>query len=219
MMKGRRGVRAPRRLPDYLSWKVPDVKMLALCRWCRKEYLAVARRGVPRTKCCSVECRGEMQHARHVPKVHQQRRCPTCQQDFVAKERGARGAAQRFCSVDCARWQKRGLRPRTSGPAWYVAKNGYVSARINGRTTLQHRLAMEQALGRPLEPFENVHHKNGIRDDNRSENLELWTKAQPCGQRPEDLVAWIVHYYPDLVESELKTRKREQKTGQLRLVV
>lgn len=195
------------------------MKMLALCGWCGKEYPAVGRKGVPRTRCCSVDCRGKMQHADHVPKVQQRRQCATCRRDFVPKERGVRGAAQRFCSVTCARWQKRGPRPRISGPAWYVAKNGYVSARVNGQTVLQHRVIMENILGRPLEPFENVHHKNGIRDDNRPENLELWAKAQPCGQRPEDLVAWVVHYYPQLVDAELKTRRREQKSGQLRLVV
>jgi hypothetical protein len=62
---------------------------------------------------------------------------------------------------------------------------------------------MENVLGRYLEPFENVHHRNGVRDDNRPENLELWTRPQPTGVRARDAVDWartILELYADLPE-------------------
>ncbi len=62
---------------------------------------------------------------------------------------------------------------------------------------------MEQIIGRYLERFENVHHKNGDRKDNRPENLELWSVKQPSGQRAEDKVKYAIEilelYAPELL--------------------
>lgn len=57
----------------------------------------------------------------------------------------------------------------------------------------EHRQIMEVMLARPLHPDETVHHKNGIRDDNRPENLELWSTYHPFGQKVTDLVIWAQH--------------------------
>ena len=54
----------------------------------------------------------------------------------------------------------------------------------------EHQFVMMRALGRELLPGETVHHKNGVKFDNRLDNLELWVTTQPAGQRPEDLVLW-----------------------------
>lgn len=90
------------------------------------------------------------------------------------------------------------LRRGAAAPRYSSKVNGYVMVRgyydhPNSTTygrIYEHVLVMSEKLGRALYPGESVHHINGVRDDNRPENLELWVTRQPRGQRPEDLVAW-----------------------------
>ncbi len=90
----------------------------------------------------------------------------------------------------------------------YINRNGYRVVCFGGRVILEHRLVMEQKIGRPLFDYENVHHRNGVRDDNRPENLELWARPQPTKARVVDLVVWareIESTYGALVDGGVVT--------------
>ena len=69
-------------------------------------------------------------------------------------------------------------------------EDGYIREKTESGWKSQHRIIMEKQIGRPLLKEENVHHINGIRNDNRIENLELWSTSQAIGQRVIDKIKW-----------------------------
>lgn len=83
--------------------------------------------------------------------------------------------SRQFCSKKCyAKWRKG--KPRCE--FWY--ENGYkILSCGDGIGIKEHIKIMEDFIGRKIDRHkENVHHKNGIRDDNRIENLELMTRGE-----------------------------------------
>lgn len=158
------------------------------CRTCGREYVTRSRnRNCPH---CVFE---SLKHP-----------CADCGQqcDSRAERCLACSSARSPKSHESPHWK--GGRTKTFQGYVLIKAHGHPRARKSGGNYVrEHILVMEAILGRYLLPGESVHHKNGQRDDNRPENLELWVKSQPAGQRAADLLAWareIIAVYGPLEE-------------------
>ena len=141
-------------------------------RWKRGKDLSAPKHGLMRKGSCTTPGCGYPVKARQL--------CRTCYGYFergeepkIFRRRGTYAKERKIDSKGYAKWYDP-TSPHASPSGW----------------VFEHRHVMAEWLGRKLYPGENIHHRNGVRSDNRVENLQLWVSFQPAGQRPSDLVEW-----------------------------
>lgn len=147
--------------------------------FCKPHYYRVKRTGIPgcaavqsrsaNVGSCSVECCDNPSITRGYCNAHYLRSLKGRPLNSQVRNRARNGAGSRW-----------------------VNRCGYVVITLPGEKgrKMEHRLIMERTIGRDLLKGETVHHINGIKEDNRPENLELWCGSHPAGQKIPDLVDW-----------------------------
>ena len=116
------------------------------------------------------------------------RKCENCGKMFDTFPCYDKRSKHRFCCRKCEAEYRSNSRDEWKG-GYINPTTGYRAISINGKPVDEHRLIMEKHLGRKLEKWEHVHHKNGNRTDNRIENLELTTRWEhPKKHKKENII-------------------------------
>lgn len=144
---------------------------------------------------CGKECRRIKCHIKNPNKVFCNTKCSNGYNSPLSAKRGSESYG----------WK--GGRRRS--PLGYIYLYAPEHPKATHKCVLEHRYVMEKKIGRLLSDHETVHHKNGIRDDNRIQNLELWSTQHGKGGRVVDLVKYAIDilskYRPELLIKNEKT--------------
>jgi hypothetical protein len=143
---------------------------------------------------CSLFVKTCAECAREFVPSSRHKRCPRCR----AKNTCQCGRPKMVTSLTCTVWRKNGGKSNSNWKGGRTThKRGYVMVwapehprGARSKYVFEHILVLEASIGRYLIQGESVHHRNGVRGDNRIENLELWTRPQPEGIRVQDAVDW-----------------------------
>lgn len=109
---------------------------------------------------------------------------------------------------------KNGTLPKRTDQQGYILVHDRNHSRANKSGFVrEHIKVMTEHLKRDLLPKENIHHINGVRDDNRIENLELWNSGQPCGQRVNEKQAFYVSFIAEYKGEFLNDCKTNDLVG------
>jgi hypothetical protein len=123
-----------------------------------------------RGKCCSPECLKRYQESlKEDVLIRREKKCDNCQTIFY---RFGDKKKYNFCSRKCSTEYMVGDKSH-SYKGGTITAQGYKAIKLNGKYRLEHRLIMEEHLGRKLEPGEQVHHVDGDKLNNSIENLDI----------------------------------------------
>lgn len=124
-------------------------------------------------RCCSDKCKKDFIKLNRRNKEHI---CSGCGITFIGYRNNK--TQLKFCGQDCSKNFMRGERSPFFSNGSTVTSGGYRAILIGEKYILEHRLIMEEHLGRKLERDENIHHKDGNKLNNKIENLELMSTVE-----------------------------------------